>query len=129
MPFPTQKTRHWIYSGDEDRHDGSSTRYLTTCLKRPLEFQTESFSEDALHQSGSVGEPKNTVGAREKILILCARRGLASNDRELTFGRTGWPFSKIHRPVPFPVPNIRELSGVPPHSTKLPDFGAGGAKK
>jgi len=31
--------------------------------------------------------------------------------------------------APFPVPNIRELSGVPPHSTKLPDFGAGGAKK
>jgi len=27
--------------------------------------------------------------------------------------------------VPLPVPNIRELSGVHPHSTKLPDFGTG----
>ncbi len=39
-------------------------------------------------------------GVREKLPILCARRGLASNDRELTFGGTGWPFSKIHRPTP-----------------------------
>ncbi len=60
---------------------------------------------------------------------LSNERILAARAKELGESADAGAFEELAGLVPFPVPNIRELSGVPPHSTKLPDFGAGGGEK
>jgi len=64
---------------------------------------------------------KSLYGVRIEDVTLCAGgRGIQNGDI-VRLERNG---KKIGL-VPFPVPNIRELSGASLRSTKLPDFGAG----